>query len=945
MLDATLAKIFGTKNEREVKRMRSIVAAINDLEPGLQQLSDAELAAKTQEFKQQLANGAMLDELLVPAFAVCRETGRRVLSMRHYDVQLIGGIVLHRGKIAEMKTGEGKTLVATLAVYLNALEGKGVHVVTVNDYLAKRDSDWMGRIYKFLGMNVGVIVHDLDDEQRQAAYNSDITYGTNNEFGFDYLRDNMKFRIEDCVQRPHHYAIVDEVDSILVDEARTPLIISGPSEESTDKYYRINRIIPKLIRGEEIPGKEPGETFTTGDYTVDEKHRAAALTEEGNSKIEKLLGVGNLYEPQNWEWVHHVQQALKAHVLFLRDKDYVVKDDEIIIVDEFTGRLMPGRRWSDGLHQAVEAKEGVKIQRENQTLATITFQNYFRLYKKLAGMTGTAETEAGEFEKIYKLDVVVIPTNRPLVRKEYSDVVYRTEEEKFRNAAKAIKEHNANGQPVLVGTISVEKSERLSAILKKMGVKHEVLNAKNHEREAFIVAQAGRKGAVTVSTNMAGRGTDILLGGNVEFMAKDFLHKQGKDPDALQTAAIGTEERADWEAAIAKFKPDIAKEHDEVVALGGLHILGTERHESRRIDNQLRGRAGRQGDPGSSRFYLSLQDDLLRIFGGERMQKLMLRLGMDEDVPIESKMISKRIAAAQEAVEAQNFASRKHILEYDDVMNKQRQAVYALRRGLLEGQDQKERVLNMIRGILGTYLSTRAPENANPANWDLNGLQSDVLTQFGVKIDIPQLSELDRIDVEETIFDQLVRKYADKEALVGPELMRETERMLMLNVIDNQWKDHLLSMDHLKEGIGLQGYGQKDPLVEYKKESYVIFEEMMDRIEDETIRYLFFLQRIENGEVPLPYPDIDEEEEGGEGGEEGEPVPVGFQPNREAQNAVLDLTRNIQRKKDKELAALQFAGGDGGSAGKKPVISQKKPGRNELCPCGSGKKYKRCCGA
>jgi preprotein translocase subunit SecA len=842
MLDATLAKIFGTRNEREVKRLRPIVAAINDLEPGLQQLSDAELAQKTVEFKQRIENGEPLDDLLIESFAVCREAGRRVLNMRHFDVQLIGGTVLHRGRIAEMRTGEGKTLVATLPCYLNALEGKGVHVVTVNDYLAKRDAEWMGRIYRFLGLSFGIIVHDLDDQERQASYNADITYGTNNEYGFDYLRDNMKFRLEDCVQRGHNFAIVDEVDSILVDEARTPLIISGPSEESTDKYYKINRIIPKLTRGEEIKGKEPGESYTTGDYTVDEKHRSAALTEEGIAKVEKMLGCGNLYQPENWSTLHHVQQALKALVLFQRDKDYLVQDGQVIIVDEFTGRVMPGRRWSDGLHQAIEAKENVKIERENQTLATITFQNYFRLYKKLAGMTGTAETEAAEFEKTYKLDVMVIPTNRAMVRKEFQDMVYRTEEEKFRNAAKEIKTLHEKGQPVLVGTISVEKSERLAASLKKMGVRHEVLNAKNHEREAFIIAQAGRKGAVTVSTNMAGRGTDILLGGNPEFLTKEYLKKQNKDPDLFQTSPAGSPERAEWDQVMARFRAETASEHDEVVALGGLHVLGTERHESRRIDNQLRGRAGRQGDPGSSRFYLSLQDDLMRIFGGERMQNLMLRLGMEEDVPIESRLITKRIASAQEAVEAQHFASRKHLLEYDDVMNKQRQAVYGMRRQLLEGKDQTERIKEIIQGIVASFSDMRCPEKAHASTYDLTGLQSDVLSQFGVKVDVEELNGLLKQEIEDHIIDLLERRFKEKEELIGPEHMREAERFVMLNVIDNQWKDHLLSMDHLKEGIGLRGYGQKDPLIEYKKESFEMFQDMMDRIEDETIRYLFFLQ-------------------------------------------------------------------------------------------------------
>jgi preprotein translocase subunit SecA len=964
MLDATLAKIFGTRNEREVKRLRPIVSAVNDLEPGLQQLSDDELAQKTVEFKQRIANGEPLDDLLIESFAVCREAGRRVLNMRHFDVQLIGGTVLHRGRIAEMRTGEGKTLVATLPCYLNALTGNGVHVVTVNDYLAKRDAEWMGRIYRFLGMSYGIIVHDLDDQQRQASYNADITYGTNNEYGFDYLRDNMKFRLEDCVQRGHNFAIVDEVDSILVDESRTPLIISGPSEESTDKYYKINRIIPKLTRGEEIKGKEPGESYTTGDYTVDEKHRSAALTEEGIGKVEKLLGCGNLYQPENWSTLHHVQQALKALVLFQRDKDYLVQDGQVIIVDEFTGRVMPGRRWSDGLHQAIEAKENVKIERENQTLATITFQNYFRLYKKLAGMTGTAETEAAEFEKTYKLDVMVIPTNRSMVRKEFQDMVYRTEEEKFRNAAKEIQTLHEKGQPVLVGTISVEKSERLANALKKMGVKHEVLNAKNHEREAFIIAQAGRKGAITVSTNMAGRGTDILLGGNPEFLTKEHLKKQNKDPDLFQTSLAGSQERVEWDQVLARFRDETAVEHDEVVALGGLHVLGTERHESRRIDNQLRGRAGRQGDPGSSRFYLSLQDDLMRIFGGERMQNLMLKLGMEEDVPIESRIITKRIAAAQEAVEAQHFASRKHLLEYDDVMNKQRQAVYGMRRLLLEGKDQTERIKEIIQGIVASFSDVRCPERAHTSTYDLTGLQSDVLSQFGVKIDLEELNGLLKQEIEDHINDLLERRFKEKEELIGPENMREAERVVMLNVIDNQWKDHLLSMDHLKEGIGLRGYGQKDPLIEYKKESFELFQDMMDRIEDETIRYLFFLQvttgpapgELGDGDGPgglpqrskpvLPFSPDDEDEEDDEddSGEEAL-VSASSEQRRAAQNAVEDFTRNIQRKKDKEMAALQFVGGSGTATENKQATSDKKAGRNDPCPCGSGKKYKKCHGA
>ncbi len=961
MIDSVLAKVFGTKNEREVKGMMTTIAAINALEPGLRELSDAELAAKTVEFKERIAQGATLDDLLIEAFAVVREGGRRVLNMRHFDVQLIGGMVLHKGKIAEMKTGEGKTLVATLPTYLNALDGKGVHVVTVNDYLARRDSEWMGRLYKFLGLKVGVIVNDLDDHERKEAYNSDITYGTNNEFGFDYLRDNMKFRIDDCVQRPHNFAIVDEVDSILIDEARTPLIISGPSEESTDKYYKINRIIPKLVRGEVIEGKEPGEKYTTGDYTIDEKHKSSALTEEGVLKLEKLLNIGNLYDPQNIEWNHHVQQALRAHVLYQRDREYVIRDSdegpEVVIVDEFTGRLMPGRRWSDGLHQAVEAKEGVKIQRENQTLATITFQNYFRMYKKLAGMTGTAETEAAEFYKIYKLEVVVIPTNRKMIRAENTDMVYRTEIEKFRNAAKEIKEYNAKGQPVLVGTISVEKSEHLSGILKKMGVKHEVLNAKNHEREAGIVSQAGRKNAVTVSTNMAGRGTDILLGGNAEFMTKDECLKRKAaerlNPEDAQYVAdehfyyfthneqFYRVRRDVWDEIFAENKKHTDKEHDEVVGLGGLHIVATERHESRRIDNQLRGRAGRQGDPGSSRFYLSLQDDLLRIFGGERMQNLMLRLGMEEDVPIESKMITKRIQKAQEAVEAQNFEARKHLLEYDDVNNKQRQTVYGLRRQLLEGADQKQRVMEMVQGIIEQYIDMRCPNDKHPDTWDLADLRNDVLTQFGHKLDIREFGHLNRDEVVEAIVEQLQRKYSEKEELVGSDVMRQTERIVMLQVIDNQWKDHLLSMDELKQGIGNRAYGQKDPLVEYKKESYELFTAMMDRIEDETVRYLYFLQ-VNTGSGPvLPFPEEDEEEEGEAAPERPDPSE---QARQAAKSTMEEFTRNVERKKEREMEALQFVGGDGSSTAQ-TVVSGAKTGRNDPCPCGSGKKYKKCHGS
>jgi preprotein translocase subunit SecA len=951
MFDTLLAKVFGTKHEREVKKLVPLVAEINSREEQVAKLSDAELAAKTAEFRQRLAQGETIDDLMLDAFAVCREAARRTVHMRHFDVQLIGGMVLHHGKIAEMKTGEGKTLVATLPVYLNALESKGVHVVTVNDYLARRDSEWMGRIYKFLGLSVGLVVHGLDDEERRHSYACDVTYGTNNEFGFDYLRDNMKFRLDDCVQRPFNYAIVDEVDSILIDEARTPLIISGPSEESTDKYYRVNAIIPRLVRGEVIEGKESGEKYTTGDYTVDEKHRSAALTEEGVSKVEKLLGIPNLYDPEFIELNHHVQQGLRAHVLYQRDRDYLVKEGEVIIVDEFTGRLMPGRRWSDGLHQAVEAKEGVKIEKENQTLATVTFQNYFRMYKKLAGMTGTADTEAPEFSKTYNLDVVVIPTNKASGRTDENDVVYRTEDEKWRNAAKDIADRHSTGQPVLVGTISVAKSEKLSGILKKMGVRHEVLNAKNHEREAFIVAQAGRKGAVTVSTNMAGRGTDILLGGNPEFLTQEEVLKikaVETIPEDQASLVADTHyywfQRGElhyrvpidkWNEIFNRHKAECEAEHAEVIAAGGLLIIGTERHESRRIDNQLRGRAGRQGDPGGSRFFLSLQDDLLRIFGGDRIQNLMLRLGMEEDVPIESRMISKRIEAAQKAVEAQHFASRKHLLEYDDVMNKQRKSVYGLRQQLLSGQDMKERIFEIVDGIVASTADTRCPDGAHHTTWDTLGLQTDINSQFGLRVDPKELAEFTKVEIEEYVFTKLKRRYDEKEALVGADVMRDTERWIMLSVIDAQWKDHLLSMDHLKEGIGMRAYGQKDPLIEYKKEAFAIFQDMMDRIEDETARFLFFLQPASGQRAFYDESEWNQDLPSG---------PPAEEDRREAKESLVDLTRNIQRKKDREMESLQFTGGESSAAPKQTVIKGVKTGRNDPCPCGSGKKYKKCCG-
>ena len=933
MLDTLLAKLFGTKHDREIKRMRPLVEKINGLAPQIEALSDADLQAKTPWFRQRLAAGETLDDLLPEAFAVCREAAWRLMGMRHYDVQLIGGMVLHQGKIAEMKTGEGKTLTATLPVYLNALEGKGVHVVTVNDYLARRDAEWMGRIYKWLGLSVGVIVHDLSDQERRDSYNADITYGTNNEFGFDYLRDNMKFETGDMVQRPHSFAIVDEVDSILIDEARTPLIISGPSEISTDKYYRVNRIIPRLERGETIEGDEPGDRTYTGDFILEEKHRSAWLTEQGEAKVEKALNIDNINELAHYDIKHAVEQALKAHVVFQRDKDYVIKDGQVIIVDEFTGRLMPGRRWSDGLHQAVEAKEKVKIERENQTLATITFQNYFRMYDKLAGMTGTADTEAAEFSKIYSLEVVVIPTNRPLMRVEHQDVVYRTAEEKWRNAALEIKECQERGQPVLVGTISIEKSELLSRHLKKMGVRHEILNAKHHEREAKIIAQAGRKGAVTVSTNMAGRGTDILLGGNPESLAREALLRKGVDPDHADN-------RQTWLSALEKFKEATDAEHDEVVQAGGLHVLATERHESRRIDNQLRGRAGRQGDPGSSRFYLSLQDDLLRIFGGEKMQNLMLRLGMEEDVPIESRLITKRIEAAQKAVEAQNFESRKHLLEYDDVMNKQREAVYGTRRKLLEGKDQREYILGLAGDAAGRFVEERCPEKAHPDTYDLAGLAADTAAQFGVKIDGLELQGLDPQGIADEITDFLCNRYEAKSESLGDERMRYSERMIMLQLLDQQWKGHLLSMDHLKEGIGLRGYGQKDPLIEYKKESFDIFQAMMANFEDETLKILFHLQpapAADQAAQAPPRPGLDGQRANGAG--------AAVEEELAAAGSIESFTRDVRRRKERELQQARPVGAGGATAAVKQVIRGKKVGRNEPCPCGSGKKYKRCCGA
>ncbi len=985
-IDKIIAHFFGTKHDRDIKKMQPVVDAINAFEPEMKGLSDEQLKERFAELKTQVQEALKdsdpaeptyredlvraLDPVIVPAFALVREAGRRFLNMRHFDVQLIGGMVLNSGKIAEMKTGEGKTLVATLPASLNALAGRGVHLVTVNDYLARRDAEWMSPLYKGLGLSVGVIVHDLDDAQRRAAYGADITYGTNNEFGFDYLRDNMKYDLASCVQRGHQFAIVDEVDSILIDEARTPLIISGPSEESTDKYFKIDKIIPKLIQ--EI------------DYTLDEKHRTATLTEEGVSKCERMLSLGNLYDPAHMETIHHVYQGLRAHTLYKRDVDYVVKDGEVIIVDEFTGRQMPGRRWSDGLHQAVEAKEGVKIERENQTLATITFQNYFRMYKKLSGMTGTAETEATEFGKIYGLDVVVVPTNRKLIRIENRDVVYRTEREKFEAVvngilqednclAHGIRQFNERGQPVLVGTISIEKSETIADLLKKHGIPHQVLNAKQHERESRIVAQAGRKGAVTVATNMAGRGTDILLGGNPEALTREhFLKNKLAMPYAAAPAVIGADSNRDaaqptlpmvlfqhegkifqvpqeqWKPVYDQYAEQCKAEHDEVVALGGLHILGTERHEARRIDNQLRGRAGRQGDPGSSRFYLSLEDDLMRIFGGEKVKQLMFRLGMTEGVPIESKLISSRIENAQKSVEGQNFDARKHLLEYDDVMNKQRETIYAIRRSALEGKDQREYVMSIAEEVAGELVETYCPREQHPGQWNTASFLAEVNSQFGVdaKAAGADPGALNHDELLEATAEAVKNRYAEKEKQFSPDLLRWLERRIVLDVVDTQWKDHLLSLDHLKEGIGLRGYGQKDPLVEFKKEAFVLFEDMMGRIDNETIRYLFHVQIQQEGAAP---PQSREAAQAAPAPRQlhGTATAVASAAARaeEAPARLPDFARALERKQERQQKDLQFQAGAAQAEAPKPVRAGAKVGRNDPCPCGSGKKYKKCHGA
>ena len=924
MIDLVLRKVFGSKHERDVKRMRPRVAAINELEAEVGRWPDDAFRKRADELRQKLQEGTELDEILPEVFAMVREIGRRRLGMRHFDVQLMGGMVLHEGKIAEMATGEGKTLVATLPAVLNGLTGRGVHIVTVNDYLARRDAVWMGPIYHQLGLSVAVIQHEasvlydpayepsdsrlagLRPCQRREAYLADITYGTNNEFGFDYLRDNMRFSLEELVQRELHYAIVDEVDSILIDEARTPLIISGPTEESTDLYYKVDRIIPRLTRAATITeGKlHEIEEVRQGDYIVDEKAKTVTLTESGIARCEQLLSVGNLYDPQHIDTLHHIHQGLRAHALFQKDVDYVAKDGQIVIVDEFTGRLMPGRRWSDGLHQAIEAKEGLRIQQENQTLATITFQNYFRMYDKLAGMTGTADTEAAEFAKIYKLDVTVVPTNRALVRVNNPDVVYKTEREKFDAVVQEIKELHEKGRPILIGTVSIEKSERLSKLLKKGGVPdHQVLNAKYHEKEAEIVAQAGRMGAVTIATNMAGRGTDILLGGNADSLAREMMRKRGIDP-----VTASEEERA---RALQEARRTTEKEHQQVVELGGLHILATERHESRRVDNQLRGRSGRQGDPGSSRFYLSLEDDLLRIFGSERIQKIMDRLGMEEGEPIEHGLVSRAIQTAQKRVEAHHFEIRKHLLEYDDVMNKQREVVYGMRREILQGESQEETVREWMDEALDAIVETYAGEAVHPEDWDLGGLGEALHRQFDVKLPaaVAAREVASREALREVLGEAVQARYAAREAELSTDLLRTLERWVMLHVIDSQWKDHLLSMDHMKEGIGLRGYGQRDPLTEYKREAYDLFEAMVDRVRTTVTELLFKMQVAREG-APEP-------------AHRPAPAPLATPQPRPA--AAVSLPRGTPERRPEAARSGQ------------------KVGRNDPCYCGSGKKYKKCC--
>ncbi len=904
-MQGLIRKVFGTKNERELKRIQPIVARVGQFESALQQLSDAALAAKTGIFKQRIGAGESLDAILPEAFAVVREASRRVLRMRHFDVQLIGGVILHEGKIAEMKTGEGKTLVATLPVYLNSLAGRGVHVITVNDYLARRDSEWMGVLYRFLGCSVGVIVHGLSDAERRIAYQSDITYGTNNEFGFDYLRDNMKFDLAQYVQRDLDYAIVDEVDSILIDEARTPLIISGPSEQSTDLYVRVNQIMPFIKREEH--------------FTVDEKARSAVLNEAGVKQCERLLKVENLYDPHNISLLHHVQQALRAHAIYALDVDYVVKDGKVVIVDEFTGRLMPGRRWSDGLHQAVEAKEGVRVENENQTLATVTFQNYFRMYRKLAGMTGTADTESAEFAKIYNLEVMIAPTNQAMIRQDWHDQIYKSEEAKFRAVLEQVKECHERGQPVLVGTISIDRSEKLAALLKRNGVPHHVLNAKHHEREAEIVAQAGRKGAVTISTNMAGRGTDIMLGGN---------------PEGLARARVNTDDPAELEAELARCRTQCQQEREEVLQAGGLFILGTERHESRRIDNQLRGRSGRQGDPGMSRFYLSLEDNLLRVFGGDRIKRMMDRLGMEEDEVIEHRWLNRAIENAQRRVEEHNFSIRKNLLEYDDVMNQQRQHIYRQRRAVLGAEQLRDMVLDLCEQVTGIVVDQHIPEKPDHT-FDLHAFAELIQQEYRVTLDLSGLPHgWGREEIGLRLYAAFENAYTAQVERYGVAMFGQVEKFLFLSTLDALWKDHLLQMDHLKEGIGLRGYAQKDPLVEYKREGFALFQVTLQNFATDVVKKAL--------RVEIRTPDA----------AKVAPAPARQQPMQMAHREVSAFgaaqAAPASSSSGGVAPAMARSGGGMLSAGPVPPTPNRhlpKIGRNDPCPCGSGKKYKKCCGA
>jgi preprotein translocase subunit SecA len=904
-----LEKIFGSYSDRELKRIMPIVDNIEAFEPKIQALSDEQLKAKTPEFKKRLSEGETLDDILPEAFAVVREASKRVLGMRHFRVQLIGGVVLHQGRIAEMKTGEGKTLVATLPVYLNALEGKGVHVVTVNDYLARRDSEWMGKVYNFLGLSVGLIVHGLDNSERRDAYNCDITYGTNNEYGFDYLRDNMVIYKQDMVQRDLHFAIVDEVDSILVDEARTPLIISGAGDKSTDLYTRVDAFVRRLkVKVFTETDDKQYNDDVEADYIVDEKASTATLTADGVKKTEEYFAVENLSDPDNLTLSHHINQALRAHGIMRKDKDYVIKDGEIIIVDEFTGRLMYGRRYSNGLHQAIEAKEGVKVERESKTLATITFQNYFRMYKKLSGMTGTAQTEEQEFQSIYKLDVIVIPTNMPIIRKDNNDTVYKTERGKYNAVIKQVIECNEKGQPVLIGTISIEKSEMLSSILKKRGVPHQVLNAKYHDKEAEIIAQAGKFAAVTIATNMAGRGTDIVLGGNPEYMAKQEMRKKGFSEELINQAT-GFNDTFDEEVLNSRkvfrelyegFKKITNTEREKVVEAGGLFIIGTERHESRRIDNQLRGRSGRQGDPGESRFYISLEDDLMRLFGSDRLMGMVNALGLEEDEPIERKMLSNAIETAQKRVEGKNFAIRKNVLEYDDVMNKQREVIYSQRRKVLDGENLKDNIIKMIEGIAEGIVNLYCGEIQYSDDWDWEGMRSyaekSYVTEGTLNFSMDQMEKMTKASLKETILENMLKRYEEKEQEFGSELMRELERVVLLRIVDQKWMDHIDDMDQLQHGIRLRAFGQKDPVIEYKFEGFEMFEEMNRNIQADVVRVIL--------------------------------------------NTHIDRNRIPQREKVAEPVTASY--GDDGV--KKPVVKKQKVGRNDLCPCGSGKKYKKCCG-